>query len=110
MRFGKGARPGDRIAHVTWCLPVLCSQMRTARYINKIKDPRVFAIAKKFIYYCTDDDDFSFLRRGGLALPAVNCVSSSSVNAVLEAARAASSPVMLQVSNGKCIAYSIHDI
>ena len=34
------------------------------------------------------------------ALPAVNCVSSSSVNAILEAAREVNSPVMLQVSNG----------
>ena len=34
------------------------------------------------------------------AIPAVNCVSSSSVNCILEAARAVNSPVMLQVSNG----------
>lgn len=35
------------------------------------------------------------------AIPAVNCVSSSSVNAILEAAREVNSPVMLQVSNGR---------
>jgi len=34
------------------------------------------------------------------AIPAVNCVSTSSVTAVLEAAREANSPVILQVSNG----------
>lgn len=34
------------------------------------------------------------------ALPAVNCVSSSSVNCVLEAAAKARSPVMIQFSNG----------
>lgn len=34
------------------------------------------------------------------AIPAINCVSSSSVNAVLEAARDANSPVMIQFSNG----------
>ncbi|EGD82543.1 fructose-bisphosphate aldolase [Salpingoeca rosetta] len=36
----------------------------------------------------------------GFAIPAVNCVSTSSVNAVLEAAAKVKSPVMLQVSNG----------
>mmetsp|Transcript_20074 Transcript_20074/g.35674 ORF Transcript_20074/g.35674 Transcript_20074/m.35674 type:complete len:366 (-) Transcript_20074:25-1122(-) len=36
----------------------------------------------------------------GFAMPAVNVVSSSSVNAVLEAAREARSPVMIQFSNG----------
>ena len=34
------------------------------------------------------------------AIPAVNCVSTSSVNAVLEAAAKVNSPVILQVSNG----------
>lgn len=34
------------------------------------------------------------------AIPAVNCVSSTSVNAVLEAARDANAPVMIQFSNG----------
>eukprot|EP01147_Barroeca_monosierra_P009208 gene9207-1494_t len=34
------------------------------------------------------------------AIPAVNCISTSSVNAVLEAAAKVKSPVMLQVSNG----------
>ena len=37
---------------------------------------------------------------GASAIPAVNCVSTSSVNAVLEAAAKVKSPVMLQVSNG----------
>jgi len=39
-------------------------------------------------------------RDNGYAIPAVNCTSSSSVNAVLEAAKKNNSPVMIQVSNG----------
>lgn len=51
----------------------------------------------------TGDDLVTLLRHArdnGYALPAVNCTSSSSANAVLEAARKAKSPVMIQVSNG----------
>jgi len=36
----------------------------------------------------------------GFALPAVNVVGSDSVNAVLEAAAVANSPVMIQFSSG----------
>ena len=36
----------------------------------------------------------------GYAIPAVNCVTSSSINTVLEAARKYNSPVMIQFSNG----------
>jgi len=39
-------------------------------------------------------------RDNGYAIPAVNCTSSSSCNAVLEAAARNNSPVMIQVSNG----------
>jgi len=39
-------------------------------------------------------------RANSYAIPAVNCTSSSSANACLEAARKAKSPVMIQVSNG----------
>ncbi|MCP3871404.1 MAG: class II fructose-bisphosphate aldolase [Gammaproteobacteria bacterium] len=39
-------------------------------------------------------------KEGGYALPAVNVVGSSSVNAVLEAAAAVNSPVMIQFSSG----------
>ena len=35
----------------------------------------------------------------GFALPAVNCVGTDSVNAVLEAARVVNSPVIVQFSN-----------
>jgi fructose-bisphosphate aldolase class II len=40
------------------------------------------------------------------ALPAVNVVSTSSVNAVLEAAKAVNSPVIIQFSNGGAVFYA----
>eukprot|EP00536_Pseudo-nitzschia_multiseries_P012175 jgi/Psemu1/31110/gm1.31110_g len=39
-------------------------------------------------------------RANSYAIPAVNCTSSSTANAVLEAARKAKAPVIIQVSNG----------
>jgi fructose-bisphosphate aldolase class II len=39
-------------------------------------------------------------RDNGYAIPAVNCTSSSSINACLEAAAKNNSPIMIQVSNG----------
>jgi len=51
----------------------------------------------------TGDDLLTLLthaRENGYAIPAVNCTSSSSANACLEAARKSKSPVMIQVSNG----------
>ncbi|KAI2513314.1 Fructose-bisphosphate aldolase class-II [Fragilaria crotonensis] len=51
----------------------------------------------------TGDDLLTLLthaRANGYAIPAVNCTSSSTCNAVLEAARKAKSPVIIQVSNG----------
>jgi fructose-bisphosphate aldolase class II len=43
---------------------------------------------------------FKIAKEEGFALPAVNVVSTSSVNAVLEAAKKVNSPVMVQFSNG----------
>lgn len=43
-----------------------------------------------------------YARDNNFAIPAVNCTSSSTVNAVLEAARETKSPVMVQFSNGGC--------
>lgn len=43
---------------------------------------------------------FRLAKAEGFALPAVNVVNSNSVNAVLEAARAVNSPVIIQFSNG----------
>jgi len=46
------------------------------------------------------DELFDYCHRAECALPAVNVVGSHSANAVLEGARCASSPVILQLSNG----------
>lgn len=43
---------------------------------------------------------FEYCRANGHALPAFNCTSSSTINAVLQAARDIKSPVIVQVSNG----------
>ncbi|MEM7181509.1 MAG: class II fructose-bisphosphate aldolase [Spirochaetota bacterium] len=45
---------------------------------------------------------FSICKSEGFALPAVNCVGTDSVNAVLEAAKTANSPVIIQFSHGGC--------
>ncbi len=45
-------------------------------------------------------DVFAVAKANGFALPAVNVVGSSSINAVLEAAAKANSPVIIQFSNG----------
>lgn len=43
---------------------------------------------------------FAICKEEGFALPAVNCVGTNSVNAVLETAAKVGSPVMIQFSNG----------
>lgn len=43
---------------------------------------------------------FSYAREHGFAIPAVNVTSSSVANAVLEAARDAKAPVIVQISQG----------
>ena len=45
-------------------------------------------------------DLLNHAKENGYAIPAVNCVTSSSVNTVLEAAKKFNSPVMIQFSNG----------
>ena len=42
----------------------------------------------------------NYANENNFALPAVNCVGTNSVNAVLETARAVNSPVIIQFSNG----------
>lgn len=49
---------------------------------------------------------FSIAKEEGFALPAVNVVSTGSVNAVMEAARKVNSPVIIQFSNGGAAFYS----
>ncbi|MCL6218105.1 class II fructose-bisphosphate aldolase [Zunongwangia pacifica] len=43
---------------------------------------------------------FNYAKKKGFALPAVNVISSSSINAVLETAAELNSPVIIQFSNG----------
>jgi fructose-bisphosphate aldolase, class II len=49
---------------------------------------------------------FRIAKENGFALPAVNVVSTNSVNAVLEAAKAVNSPVIIQFSNGGASFYA----
>ena len=49
---------------------------------------------------------FAIAKADGYALPAVNVVSTNSVNAVIEAAKVVNSPVIIQFSNGGGIFYA----
>jgi len=49
---------------------------------------------------------FAHAKEKGYALPAVNVVGTDSVNAVMEAARKVSSPVIVQFSNGGAVFYA----
>ena len=43
---------------------------------------------------------FRIAKQEGFAIPAINCVGSDSMNAVMEAAKEVNSPVIIQISNG----------
>lgn len=47
-----------------------------------------------------------YAQENGFAYPAVNCISSSSVNSCLEAAKVAGSPIILQISQGGAAMYA----
>ena len=49
---------------------------------------------------------FAIAKENKFALPAVNVVSTNSVNAVMEAAKEVNSPVIIQFSNGGAIFYA----
>jgi len=49
---------------------------------------------------------FAIAKEEGFALPAVNVVSTQSINAVLEAAKKVNSPVIVQFSNGGAVYYA----
>ncbi|MBE2985097.1 class II fructose-bisphosphate aldolase [Campylobacter sp. RM9344] len=49
---------------------------------------------------------YTYAKEQGFAIPAVNVVGSNSVNAVLEAAKTANSPVIIQFSNGGASFYA----
>jgi fructose-bisphosphate aldolase class II len=48
-------------------------------------------------------DIFSYCKEQKCALPAVNVISSGSINAALQAAKEAQSPIIIQFSNGGCV-------
>jgi fructose-bisphosphate aldolase class II len=43
---------------------------------------------------------FEYAKANGFAIPAVNCTSTSTINAALEAAKKVNSPIIIQFSNG----------
>lgn len=49
---------------------------------------------------------YNYAKREGFAIPAVNVVGSDSVNAVLESAKKADSPIIIQFSNGGAAFYA----
>ena len=49
---------------------------------------------------------FKIAKENQFALPAVNVVSTNSVNAVMEAAKEVNSPIIIQFSNGGAIFYA----
>ncbi len=49
---------------------------------------------------------FAIAKSEGFALPAVNVVSTGSVNAIMEAAKVVNSPVIIQFSNGGALFYA----
>jgi fructose-bisphosphate aldolase class II len=49
---------------------------------------------------------FSYAKERSFAMPAVNCVNSSTVNGVLETAAALNAPAMIQFSNGGGVFYA----
>ena len=62
---------------------------------------KIFDIVKPGVV--TGDDVtklFNHAKENNFAIPAVNCVGTDSINAVLEAAAAVKSPVIVQFSNG----------
>ena len=62
---------------------------------DKVKPGVVTGSDLQFIFKVAQENNF--------AIPAVNVVGSSSVNAVMEAAKVANAPVMIQFSNGGAI-------
>lgn len=68
---------------------------------------RIFDFMKPGVV-CGDDLPklFAIAKAEGFAIPAVNVVSTGSVNAVMEAAKMVKSPVIIQFSNGGALFYA----
>lgn len=66
-----------------------------------MKGSKVFDFVKPGVVYGDDVNKiFALAKANGYALPSVNVVGTDSINAVLEAAKIANSPVIIQFSNG----------
>lgn len=62
---------------------------------------KILSKVKPGVVYGKDlQEIFRIAKEGKFALPAVNVVGTDSINAVMEAAKAVNSPVMIQFSNG----------
>lgn len=70
----------------------------SGKILNKVKPGVVAGEDVSFIFKTAKDNEY--------ALPAVNVVSTNSVNAVLEAAKVVNSPVIIQFSNGGAAFYA----
>jgi len=91
-----------------WCAMVLAAAVQAAgvapalrlrgggKHFKKLPD----SIKPGVIYGDALKDLLQHAKDNNYAIPAVNCVSSSGVNQVLEAAAKFKSPVMIQFSNG----------
>jgi fructose-bisphosphate aldolase, class II len=79
-------------------------------YINEIKKDQVKRVSSFAQPGVINGDKlrklYDFAKENQFAIPAVNVVSSGSVNAVLEAAREVKSPVIIQFSNGGAAFYA----
>eukprot|EP00833_Pecoramyces_ruminatium_P002019 jgi/Orpsp1_1/1176051/evm.model.c7180000056233.1 len=82
---------------------------KTFHSINSIKSYSTFAYKNKKLLdiispgIVTGNDLFklyNYAKINGFAIPAVNCTSSSTVNATLEAAKELKAPIIIQFSNG----------
>ena len=76
----------------------LIIQMMSEKILNKVKPGVVTGEDIKIV--------FDIAKANSFALPAVNVVSTNSVNAVLEAAKVVNSPVIIQFSNGGALFYA----
>ena len=63
-------------------------------------------VAPGVVYGKALQEIFRIAKAEKFAIPAVNVVGTNSVNAVLEAAKVANSPVMIQFSNGGSVFFA----
>ena len=87
------------------CSNTIASNTCYTHPISQINSPESFPNMPVSIYpgVCTGQAAWDLMedaKRRGYAIPAVNVVSTSSINAALEAARANDAPIMIQFSSG----------